>query len=214
MSLWVMGLSVRVFGLSSWSILVPQALMGVASVWLVHHSVRRVTGSHAAGLLAGAALAVTPVAALMFRFDNPDALLTLLLVGAAALVVEAPNHPKALRLLMIAGALVGFAFLTKMLQAFLVLPAFVLVYLVASRLTLRRNLVHLLAAFGAMVVAGGWWVAVVELWPGTRPYVGGSQTNSILELTLGYNGLGRLTGDETGSVGGGGGPGGGSGWGQ
>ena len=119
---------------------------------------------------------------------------------------------------MFAGALVGCAFLTKMLQAFLVLPAFVLVYLLASRLTFRRNLVHLLAAFGAMVVAGGWWVAIVELWPGTRPYIGGSQTNSILELTLGYNGLGRLTGDETGSVGGGvgpgGGPGGGSGWGQ
>ncbi len=213
MSLWVMSLSVRVFGLSSWSILVPQALMGVASVAILARSVRRVTGSHGAGLLAGAVLALTPVAALMFRFDNPDALLTLLLVGAAALVVEAPNHPKALRLLVIAGALVGFAFLTKMLQAFLVLPAFALVYLLESRLAFRRNLVHLLAAFGSMIVAGGWWIAIVELWPGTRPYIGGSQNDSILELTLGYNGLGRLTGDETGSVGGGGGPGGGQ-WGS
>ena len=84
MSLWVMSLSVRVFGLSSWSLLVPQALMGVGSVWLLNRSVRRVTGSYAAGLLAGVVLAVTPVAALMFRFDNPDALLTLLLVGRRA----------------------------------------------------------------------------------------------------------------------------------
>src|SRR6478736_4910495 len=83
LSLWPMALSVRLFGLSSWSILVPQALMGVATVGLLHRLVRRTTGSAAAGLLASATLALTPVAVLMFRFNNPDAMLTLLMVGAA-----------------------------------------------------------------------------------------------------------------------------------
>lgn len=218
LSLWPMALSVRLFGLSSWSLLVPQALMGVATVALLHRVVRRTTGSDEAALLAGATMALTPVAVLMFRFDNPDALLTLLLTGSAWATlrgVEAGRSVAAGRTgrpalwLALGGALVGLAFLTKMLQAFLVLPALALVYLLLAGVPLVRRLAHLLVAFGAMVVAGGWWVAVVELVPaGSRPYVGGSQGDSILELTLGYNGLGRLTGDETGSVGGGGG------WGQ
>ncbi len=208
LALWPMALSVRLFGLSSWSILVPQALFGVASVWLLHRTVRRTTGSVGAGLLAGAALALTPVAVLMFRFNNPDALLTLLLIGSAAATlrgVEASADPdgRPARWLALAGALVGLAFLAKMLQAFLVLPALALAYLLVAGVPLVRRLGHLLVAFGAMVLAGGWWVAIVELWPAaSRPYIGGSQDNSILELALGYNGLGRLTGDETGSVGG------------
>jgi 4-amino-4-deoxy-L-arabinose transferase-like glycosyltransferase len=215
LALWPMSLSVRVFGLSSWSLLVPQALEGVAAVGLLHATVRRTTGSTAAGLLSGLVLATTPVAVLMFRFDNPDALLTLLLVGAAHATlraVEASRHP--VRWLALAGALVGLAFLTKMLQAFLVVPALGLVYLLFAHTSLPRRLGHLAIGLGSMLVAGGWWVAVVSLWPaGSRPYIGGSQDNSILELTLGYNGLGRLTGDETGSVGGGGGAGGGM-WGE
>ncbi len=205
-SVWVMALSVRVFGLSSWSLLVPQALMGVGTVALLVTSVRRATGSAGTGLLAGAVLAATPVAALMFRFDNPDALLVLLLVGATVAVLRAVENPaRALRWLVLGGTLVGFAFLTKMMQAFLVLPAFMVVYLVEARLGWGRKLAHLLAAFAAVLVSAGWWIAAVELWPGTRPYIGGSQGDSVLELTLGYNGFGRLTGEETGSVGGGGG---------
>lgn len=211
LALWPMALSIRVFGLSSWSILVPQALMGVATVALLHRTVRRTTGSPAAGLVAGAVMALTPVAVLMFRFNNPDALLVLLLVGSVAATLRAVEesrrdggHP--LRWVALGGALVGLAFLAKMLQAFLVLPALALTYLLFARTSWGRRVLHLLAAFGAMVVAGGWWVAVVELWPASsRPYVGGSQTDSVLELALGYNGLGRLDGDETGSVGGGGG---------
>lgn len=211
LALWPMALSVRLFGLSSWSILVPQALMGVATVGLLHRTVRRTTGSPAAGLVAGAVMALTPVAVLMFRFDNPDALLVLLLVGSVAATLRAVEESRredghALRWVVVGGALVGLAFLAKMLQAFLVLPALALTYLLFARTPWGKRVLHLLAAFGAMVVAGGWWVAVVELWPtSSRPYIGGSQTNSILELTLGYNGLGRLSGDETGSVGGGGG---------
>ncbi len=224
LSLWAMSLSVRIFGLSSWSILVPQALMGVASVALLHATVRRTTGSAAAGLLAGAVLALTPVAVLMFRFNNPDALLTLLVIGSVACTVRALEstrlraagvvaHP--VRWLALGGALVGLAFLTKMLQAFLVLPALALVYLLAAHTPLGRRLGHLLVAFASMIVAAGWWIAIVELWPASsRPYIGGSQSNSILELTLGYNGFGRLTGDEVGSVGGGGGAGGTGQWGE
>ena len=215
LSIWPMALSIRIFGLSSWSLLVPQALMGVASVGLLHTTVRRATGSAGAGLLAGLTLALTPVAVLMFRFDNPDALLVLLLIGSAYATlrgVEAGTQGpsgRPVRWLAMGGALVGLGFLTKMLQAFLVLPPLALVYLLFATVPLRKRFAHLLVAFGAMLLAAGWWIAIVELWPASsRPYIGGSQNNSILELTLGYNGFGRLTGDETGSVGGAGG------WGQ
>ena len=168
-SLWVMALSMRIFGVSSWSLLVPQALMGVATVALVWATVRR-WFSPAAALVAGAAMAVTPVAALMFRFDNPDALLVLLLTGAAYAVVRAVERGGA-RWLMLAGALVGFGFLAKMLQAFLVVPAFALVYLVAAPNPLRTRLLHLVGAGVAMVAASAWWVAIVELWPASSPPV-------------------------------------------
>ncbi len=215
MSLWPMSLSVRLFGLSSWSMLVPQALMGVGSVGLLYATVRRTTRHAWAGLLAGAILALTPVAVLMFRFNNPDALLTLFLIASVYATIRAIDSPEqAVRWLVLGGALVGFAFLTKMLQAFLVLPPLALVYLVAAKPTIGKRLGHLLIAFGSMIVAAGWWIAIVELWPASsRPYIGGSQNNSILELTLGYNGLGRLNGNEVGSVGGGANGGGGN-WGS
>ncbi len=208
LALWPMALSVRLFGLSSWSILVPQAIEGVATVALLHQAVRRTTGSAAAGLIAGAVMALTPVAVLIFRYDNPDALLVMLLVGAAAATLRAveatgsPARSHPVRWIAVAGALVGLAFLTKMLQAFLVLPALVLVYLLCAHTPWGRRLGHLLVAFGSMLLAGGWWIAIVALWPAAnRPYIGGSPSNSILELTLGYNGLGRLNGNESGSIG-------------
>jgi 4-amino-4-deoxy-L-arabinose transferase-like glycosyltransferase len=203
-SLWIMALSVRVFGLSSWSILAPQALMGVATVATLYASVRRRFCPQAA-LLAGAVLALTPVAALMFRFNNPDALLVLLLTLAAYVTLRAVEDGRT-RWMLLAGALVGLGFLTKQLQAFLVLPGFAAAFLAAAPVSLGRRIRGGLLAVGAMVLAAGWWVALVELVPASmRPYVGGSQTNSFLEMTFGYNGLGRLTGSETGSVGGGGG---------
>ncbi|GAA2667714.1 MULTISPECIES: glycosyltransferase family 39 protein [Actinosynnema] len=211
-SLWFTGLSARLFGVNAWAVLVPQALMGVGSVWLLHATVKRTSGE-AAGLLAGAVLALTPVAVLMFRFNNPDALLVLTLVAAAYCTVRA-TESASWRWLALAGVAVGFGFLAKMLQAFLVLPALGLVHLLAAPTTWGRKALHLTGALGAVVVAGGWWVLAVELVPASeRPYIGGSQGNSVLELALGYNGLGRLTGDEVGSVGGGAGGGwGGTGW--
>ncbi|MGN6162617.1 MAG: ArnT family glycosyltransferase [Marmoricola sp.] len=208
-SLWPMELSVRIFGLNSWAILVPEVLMAVGTVWLVYRCARRYFGP-AAGLIAGAALALTPIAALMFRFNNPDALLTLLLTAATVLTLRAVETER-VRWLLGAGVAVGFAFLTKQLQAFLVLPALIAVYAYAGPRGLLRRVRDLLAAFVAMIVSAGWWIAIVELTPASaRPYLGGSQHNSFLELTFGYNGFGRLTGNETGSVvpGGGGGAGG------
>jgi 4-amino-4-deoxy-L-arabinose transferase-like glycosyltransferase len=210
-ALWPMALSVRLFGLGSWQILVPEALMGVGTVALLYAAVRRRFGA-AAGLLAGAVLALTPVAALMFRFNNPDALLALLMVAALYSVQRALEDART-KWLLLAGAVLGFAFLTKTLQAWLIVPALTVVYAVCAPTRLRRRLLQLLAAGAVMVLAGGWWVAIVELWPASsRPYIGGSQDNSFLGLTFGYNGFGRITGNETGSVGGGGGGGGGQ-WG-
>jgi 4-amino-4-deoxy-L-arabinose transferase-like glycosyltransferase len=200
LSLWVMALSVRAFGLNSWAILVPQALMGVASVGLLYATVKRWYGP-GAGLLAGALLAVTPAATLMYRFNNPDALLVLLLLAAAYATVRAIEKASP-AWLMTAGALVGLGFLTKMLQAFLVLPAFAIAYAVAAPTGVWRRLRDLVLALVAMVVAGGWWIAIVELTPASsRPYIGGSQTDSVVELLLGYNGIGRITGNEVGAVG-------------
>ncbi|MGW1808521.1 glycosyltransferase family 39 protein [Streptomyces sp. NPDC002078] len=210
--LWPMELSVRIFGLNSWAILTPEVLMGVGTVAVVYAAVRR-RFSPVAGLIAGAVLALTPVAALMFRFDNPDAMLALLMALACYFVVRAVEDGRT-KWLVWAGAAIGFAFLAKTLQAFLILPPLAIVYAVCGPVRLRKRLVQLGLATVALVVAGGWWVAIVELWPASsRPYIGGSQNNSFLELTFGYNGLGRINGDETGSVGGGGGGNGSGRWG-
>ncbi|SMF64830.1 glycosyltransferase family 39 protein [Streptomyces sp. Amel2xC10] len=212
-SLWPMALSVRLFGLNSWAILVPEVLMGVGTVAVVYASVRR-RFSPAAGLIAGAVLALTPVAALMFRFNNPDAMLALLMAVACYFVARAVEDGRT-RWLLWAGVAIGFAFLAKTLQAFLILPPLAIVYAVCAPVPVRKRLGQLTAATGALIVAGGWWVAIVELWPASsRPYIGGSQNNSFLELTFGYNGLGRLNGEETGSVGGGGGGGNTGQWGE
>jgi 4-amino-4-deoxy-L-arabinose transferase-like glycosyltransferase len=201
-ALWAMALSVRIFGLNAWSILVPEALMGVASVGVLYATVKRWFGA-GAGLLAGAVLAVTPVATLMFRFNNPDAMLVLVLTLGAYCLTRALEAAST-KWVTLAFALVGLGFLTKMLQALLVLPAFGLVYLLAAPTSLRRRIVQLTLATVAFVAAAGWWVAIVELVPASmRPYVGGSQDNSVLDLIFGYNGFGRLSGNETGSVGGG-----------
>jgi 4-amino-4-deoxy-L-arabinose transferase-like glycosyltransferase len=209
-SIWVMALSGRIFGFSSWSMLVPQALEGVAAVALLHATVKRWFGAPA-GLAAGAMLAITPVAALMFRFNNPDALLVTLLVAAAYCLVRA-IEAGGTRWILATGALVGFAFLAKLGQALLVVPAFGLVYLIAAPTTLRRRIAALLAGFASLVVCAGWWVTIVALLPaGSRPFIDGSPDNNIFNLILGYNGLQRLFGNG-GSAAGGGVGGGGSGF--
>ncbi|MCW2937454.1 MAG: glycosyl transferase family 39 [Actinomycetia bacterium] len=206
-ALWPMDLSARIFGVGTWSILVPQVLEGVATVGVLYATVRRSlsalgpAASAGAGLLAGAVLALTPVATLMFRFNNPDALLVLLLTLGAYGLVRAQQSGRT-GALVFAASCVGTGFLAKMLQAFLVVPVFAVVYLVLAPVPVRRRLWQLVLAGVALVVSAGWWVAIVAIVPAAdRPYIGGSQHNSVLELALGYNGLGRLTGNETGGLG-------------
>ena len=202
-ALWVMELSGRIFGFNSWSMLVPEALEGVATVGLVYLAVRR-WFTPGAGLLAGAVTALPPAAALMFRFNNPDALMVMLMALAAYATVRAVEGPR-VRWAVLAGAAVGFAFLAKMLEAFLVVPALGALILLAGYGPLRSRLRQLLYGAAALLVSAGWWLLLVTLTPAAdRPYVGGSQDNSIWNLLFGYNGFGRLTGNETGSVGGGG----------
>ncbi|RZK72424.1 MAG: glycosyltransferase family 39 protein, partial [Rhodococcus sp. (in: high G+C Gram-positive bacteria)] len=199
MSLWLMSLSVRVFGLSSWAMLVPQALLGVGSVALLYATVKRWFGAPA-GLLAGLVLALTPIAVLMFRFNNPDALLVLLMIASVWAMLRAVEDGRT-RWMVLTGVFVGLGFLTKQLQVMLVVPPLALTYLFAGPPKFGKRLAQCFAALGAMIVSAGWWLLIVELWPASsRPWIGGSQNNSILELTLGYNGLGRLNGEETGSV--------------
>ena len=201
-SLWVMALSVRVLGLSSFSILLPEVLMGVAAVGVVHATVKRHFGA-AAGLIGGAVMALTPVAVLMFRFNNPDALLVLLMALGAWATMRSIEQGST-KWFAIVGVLIGLGFLTKALQVLLVVPAFGLAYVLFANTTLRRRIIGALAGSAAMVLSAAWWVAIVELVPASmRPYIGGSQDNSFLSVTFGYNGLGRISGNETGSVGGG-----------
>ncbi|MEU7814975.1 glycosyltransferase family 39 protein [Pseudonocardia sp. NPDC049154] len=205
-SLWIMALSGRIFGFSSWSMLAPQALMAVASVAVLYATVKRVAGP-GAGLLAGLVLALTPVAVMMFRFNNPDAFLVLLLVVTAYCTVRALEKAS-WKWLLLTGLVLGFAFLAKMLQAFLVVPGFAVAYLWAAPTTVGRRIRDVLGAGVGIVVGAGWWLLAVALWPvDARPYIGGSTDNTPLELAFGYNGLGRIFGGEGNGGGGGGGRG-------
>jgi 4-amino-4-deoxy-L-arabinose transferase-like glycosyltransferase len=204
LSTMLMGLSVRLFGLSSWSILLPEALAGVATVGVLYLAVKRSFGP-AAATIAAIAMALTPAAVMIFRFNNPDALLTFLLVLAAWALLRSLENGS-YRWVALAATCVGLAFLTKYLQAYLVLPGFALVYGFSANAALRRRIVGLFVALATVLVASGWWVAIVEMVPlGTRPFIGGSETGSALDLIFGYDGLGRIFGAS--------GPGGGGGFG-
>jgi 4-amino-4-deoxy-L-arabinose transferase-like glycosyltransferase len=197
-SLWVTGLSVRLFGMNSWSVMAPQALMGAAAVAVLFCAVRRAftdpNQGAVAGLLAGAVLAATPAATLMFRFNNPDALLVLLLTVAAYCLMRAASTAS-WRWLLLVGLVMGTAFLTKMMQGFLVLPGFGLAYVLVAPTSWAKRALHILGALAALIVAAGWWVLAVQLTPANaRPYIGGSTDNTVLDLALGYNGINRLLG--------------------
>ncbi|MFI6511139.1 glycosyltransferase family 39 protein [Streptosporangium sp. NPDC050855] len=211
LALWAMGLSARIFGFGTWSMLLPQAVAGVAAVAVVHSSVRRAlpgTSGHAAALVAALVMTLTPITVAINRDNNPDTLLVLLLVLAAWFCQEAVRTGR-MRTLVVSAVLVGLAFNTKMLQAYLVLPVFAPLYLAMAPGRVSRRLGHLLAAGAALVVSSAWWMVIVDLWPASdRPYVGGSTDNSVRDLVVGYNGLGRILGNGGGGSGGGGGFGG------
>ena len=203
-----MELSARMFGVNAWSILVPQALEGVAAVGVLYATVRRWFGA-GAGLLAGAVLAITPVAALMFRFNNPDALLVLLLTVAAYATVRARGERPDAVAGRSPGPSSGVGFITKMLQAFVVVPGLRPRLPDRRAAAARRRIGQLLVAGVALIVVGRLVGRGRQAVPAAdRPYIGGSQNNSLWNLIFGYNGFGRLTGNESGSVGGGGSAGG------
>jgi 4-amino-4-deoxy-L-arabinose transferase-like glycosyltransferase len=195
LSLWVQALSVRAFGYHQLSVLVPQALMGVASVALVYDLVRRRFG-RLGGFAAGLALATTPIAVAISRHNNPDALLVLCCVAAVWCAVRGLDSGRA-RWLVFAGVLVGLGFETKMGVALTVVPGIVAAWLLIDprgrgRL---RALGQLLVAGVAMVLVGGAWPLLVELTPAAdRPWISGTSDNSVLSLMLDYNGLNRVGG--------------------
>jgi 4-amino-4-deoxy-L-arabinose transferase-like glycosyltransferase len=209
LSLWVQALSVRAFGYNSLSVLVPQALMGVASVALVYDLVWRRFG-RIGGFIAGLALAVTPIMVAVSRHNNPDALLVLCCVAALWCTVrafEAAPSGRGARWLVLAGVCVGLGFETKMAVALTVVPGIAAAWLwVNPNPTHPRGRLHalrqLLAGGAAMVLVGGSWPALVELTPASeRPWVSGTSDNSVLSLIFGYNGLGRVEGQSGGAGG-------------
>jgi len=192
-AVWVQAASAALFGYSGRSLLIPQALMGVATVLVTYLLARRVAGP-GAGLLAGLIVATTPISVAVDRDNLPDTALVLLLVLAAWAMSRAVETGR-LRPLLLAVVLVGLAFNVKMLAAFIVLPTFYLAYLLCAPISWRSRLGHLATATVVLTAVSLSWAVVVELTPrDRRPYVGGSKTNSALELALGYNGLGRVLG--------------------
>jgi len=184
--------------------LLPEALAGVATVALLFVVVRHSFGPIAA-TIAGLVMILTPVAVLIFRYNNPDAILTLLFVGAAGAALRAIESGR-LRWIVVTAILVGLAFNTKYLQGFLVVPAFAIPWLIAAPVSLRRRIGGLLLAGLTLLLASGWWVLAVELIPAAaRPFIGGSTNNSAIQLLLGYDGLARIFGGDGGPGGDGGG---------
>jgi 4-amino-4-deoxy-L-arabinose transferase-like glycosyltransferase len=210
LALWVQALSVRVFGFSSWSMLVPQALMGVGTVALAYDLTRRVFG-RPAGFVAGLVLTLTPITVAISRHNNPDALVVLCSTAALWFTVRALLDGRT-RWLVWAGVMVGLGFETKMGAALLVLPALAAAYLWVAprgRLTAVRQL---LTGGAAMAVVGLAWPTLMWLTPASsRPWISGTSDNSIWSLILNYNGVGRLDGQAGGPGGAAGGPGGGAG---
>ena len=199
LALWVQALSVRVFGFSSLSMLVPQALMGIAGVGLLYDLVRRRFG-RLGGAVAGLALALTPITVAISRYNQPDALLVLCSVGAlwcAVRGLEAGPAGRSTRWLVLAGVCVGLGFETKMLVALVVVPGIAAAWLLAAPAGRGRlhALRQTLAGGAAMTLVGGAWPLLVELTPaGSRPWISGTSDNRVLSLIFEYNGVGRVDG--------------------
>ncbi len=192
-ALWFQAIGAKLLGYGGLGVLVPQALMGVASVGLTCHLVRRAFGA-GAGLLAGLALAITPICVAVDRDNLPDSALVLLLLLAAWALSRAAESGR-LGPLLGAMALAGLGFNVKMLAAFVVLPTFVLAYAIAAPVAWRTRLIRLSASMAVLAATALSWALVVELTPkDRRPYIGGSRTNSALELAMGYNGVARIFG--------------------
>ena len=194
---WIQAASAELFGFHGWSILLPQALAGVLSVALLYHLVSRSFGP-VAGLLAALVLALTPISVATSRHNNLEGLLVLTVLLAAWAFILAVETGR-LRWLLVGALVVGVGFNIKMLEAFLVLPAFYLMYLVAAPVGWRRRMIHLGLATVVIVASSLPWVAAVDLTPADqRPYVGSSSFNTEADLLVGWNGVERVVGNDTG----------------
>jgi 4-amino-4-deoxy-L-arabinose transferase-like glycosyltransferase len=192
-ALWVMGLSARVFGYGTWQLMLPMVALGTGSVALLHRMVKRDFGAVAA-TIAALALTLTPISVAITRDTNPDPVLVFLMLLGAAALMKAVRTGRLLPLVW-SGVAIGFAFNTKMMQAYVVLPAFFLVHLWAAKGSLGRRLRNLAVGTVALVVSSAWWMVVVDLVPASsRPYIGGSTDNTVWDLVIGYNGFGRIFG--------------------
>ncbi|WP_405823384.1 glycosyltransferase family 39 protein [Streptomyces sp. NBC_01390] len=192
-ALWVMGLSARVFGYGTWQLMLPMVAVGTGSVALLHRMVKRDFGPVAATISA-LALTLTPITVAITRDTNPDPILVFLMLLGAAALMKAVRTGRLMPLVWSAVA-IGFAFNTKMMQAYVVLPVFFLVYLWAANASLGRRLRNLTVATVALVVSSAWWMVIVDLIPASsRPYIGGSTDNTVWDLVIGYNGFGRIFG--------------------
>ncbi|MFD5536372.1 ArnT family glycosyltransferase [Streptomyces sp. NPDC127079] len=199
-ALWPQVISSKIFGLHGWALILPQVIEGVAGVFVLHRTVRRWAGEQAA-LLAALVMTLTPITVAINRDNNPDTLLVLLLVSAAYALTRAlqAEGRAATWWLCASGFLIGCGFLTKMLAAWMVVPSFALAWLVAGSGAWAARVGRLLGAGAVLVASSLWWVAMVALWPGDRPYIGGSENGSAWDLVVGYNGLGRVFGSSDGS---------------
>lgn len=191
LGLWVQAISAKLFGFSGLSLLLPQALAGVLAVGLLYHLIARTFGV-VAGLVAALALALTPIAVVTNRNNTQDTLLILVLLLAVWAALRAAESGR-LRPLLLCAALIGLGFNIKMLQAYLVLPACFLPYLLRAPLRPRTRAWHLaLAGLVTLAVSLSWAISVDLTPPTARPWIGSSGDNSVLSLILGYNGLNRL----------------------
>ncbi|CAN2251779.1 putative glycosyl transferase [Bacillus subtilis] len=195
--LWIQTIFALIFGVHTWSVILPQALAGVGSVFLLYRMIKPAFGIGAARI-AALVMALTPIAAAVSRTNNIDSMLVFTLLLGSACLLRAVKQGKLVWLLT-AFALIGLAFNMKMMQAFMVLPAFVLFYLIASRVSLKKKIGSLILSLVLLTgLSISWAVAVDSTSSSSRPYVGSSQTNSVLELAFGYNGTERLLGQTTG----------------
>lgn len=207
MALWPQAAAVAVFGFHGWAVLLPQVVEGVAAVFLLHRTVR-LWADEKVALLAALIFALTPITVAINRDNNPDTLLVLLLVAAAYAFTRSVRSTRSgprTKWLLWCAFFIGCGFLTKMLQAWIVVPGFALAYLVGSGAPVRRRVLDLLAAGAVLVASSFWWVALHAWWPGSKPYIGGSTDGGAWDLIIGYNGLGRVFGG-SGNRGGGGQP--------
>jgi 4-amino-4-deoxy-L-arabinose transferase-like glycosyltransferase len=202
LGLWLEALSAKIFGFSGFSLMLPQAVVGILSILIVYHLVHRSFGP-VAGLIAALVLGLTPISLVMSRDNNQDMMMVFFLILAAWCVIVAAERGS-LNLLLLCAVNVALAFNVKTLEADLLVPAFGLLYLLTAPISWGKRIVHLVLACVLMIVLSMVWLVAVDLTPASqRPYVGSSQNNSEISLALGYNGVQRLLGMNGGGGGGG-----------